>query len=359
MSQLRAVLVTPISGPLAKFGRQTATALDLWVSASQPGGRPVTLEVHNAHPNAAAAMRSAEQVRPHLIFGPYGSGPALAAVRATDRLVWNHGGATSRLRWPEIGNVVNVLAPASTYLQGAVAAVCEADSTLSSVSLLHAATAFGRDVGGGAAESARGLGCDVHVTSFDSGEVEESAHSLPDAELLLVAAGFDDELSAARILLSREWRAAAFVGAGEEDVLAPLGAAREGLLGPAQWLASSSPEPSEGPDAEWFVVAFRDVAGHPPSYPAAQAFAAGIVAGYCLAAAGTTDDEALRQAAIGAELTTFYGQFRLDPRSGLQVGHTVLTVQWQEGKRQVVRPQDRAAARLVYPRSAPRDVLRM
>lgn len=353
MSQLRAVLVTPISGPLAKFGRQAATALSLWARASQPGGRRVTFEVVDAHPNAAASMRAAEQARPHLLFGPYGSGPALAAVRATDRLVWNHGGATSQLRWPEIGNVVNVLAPASTYLEGAVAAVREAEGGPSSVALLHVDTGFGCDVGEGAAEFALGVGCDVHVKRFDSGEVEQAAHSLPDAGLLLVAAGFDDELAAARVLLAREWQAAAFVGAGEEDVLAPLGDAREGLLGPAQWLASSAPVPTEGPDAEWFVSAFRDAAGHPPAYPAAQAFAAGIVAGYCLATAGTTDDEALRQAAIGADLTTFYGQFRLDPQSGLQVGHRILTVQWQEGKRQVVWPPDRAPTRLLHPLADP------
>lgn len=351
MGQVRAVLVTPLSGPLARFGRQTATALTLWATRTdQPGGRRVALEVVNAHPNAAAAMRLAEQARPQLLFGPYGSGPALAAARATQRLVWNHGGATSRLRWPEVGNVVNILAPASTYLEGAVAAVRDAESAPPSVALLHVDTGFGRDVGGGAAEFARGLGSEVSVRRFDSGEVEEAARSLPDADLLLVAAGFDDERAAARILLSRSWRAASFVGAGEEDVLAPLGAAREGLLGPAQWLPSAAPAPEEGPDAEWFVSVFRELAGHVPSYPAAQAFAAGIVAGHCLTAAGTADDDALRRAATDAELTTFYGRFRLDPQSGLQVGQRVLTVQWQDGERRVVWPPDLASAQLLHPR---------
>ncbi len=345
------MLVTPLSGPLARFGRQTAAALGLWARAWQPGGRRVTFEVWDAHPNAAAALRAVEQDRPHLLFGPYGSGPTLAAVRATHRLLWNHGGATSRLRWPEVGNVVNVLAPASTYHEGAMFAVRAAESGPSSVALLHVDTSFGRDVGGGAAELARELGCDVHVQTFESGAVEKAARSLPGADLLLVAAGFDDELSAARTLLSRQWRAAAFVGAGDEDVLASLGAAREGLLGPAQWLATTAPLPTEGPDAKWFVSAFRDETGHPPSYPAAQAFAAGIVAGYCLAAAGTAEDAALRQASIDADFTTFYGHFRLDPQSGLQVGQRILTVQWQDRKRQVVWPPERATARLVYPRT--------
>jgi hypothetical protein len=54
---------------------------------------------------------------------------------------------------------------------------------------------------------------------------------------------------AARILLPGEWKAAAFVGAGVEGVLAEVENLREDLLGPAQWTPSTAPEPDEGPDA--------------------------------------------------------------------------------------------------------------
>jgi branched-chain amino acid transport system substrate-binding protein len=46
-----------------------------------------------------------------------------------------------------------------------------------------------------------------------------------------------------------------------------------------------------------------------------------------------------------------YGPFRLDPRSRRQVGHQVLTVQWQDGARRVIWPPERAQARLRYPLS--------
>ena len=48
---------------------------------------------------------------------------------------------------------------------------------------------------------------------------------------------------------------------------------------------------------------------------------------------------------------TLYGDFSLDPTSGLQVGHEMLTVQWQGGQRRVVWPPQYADARLVYPRT--------
>ena len=65
--------------------------------------------------------------------------------------------------------------------------------------------------------------------------------------MLLVAGSFDDELESARVLLGRNWRAVGFVGAGVDEVLAPLGSSREGLLGPAQWIATVTTEPDEGP----------------------------------------------------------------------------------------------------------------
>src|ERR1700758_5789184 len=88
----RAVLVTPLSGPLARFGKAGASALALWAERSG-----VSLEVIDAYPSAASAIRAAEARRPDVVFGPYGSGPALAAAAASKGVVWNHGGATGRL----------------------------------------------------------------------------------------------------------------------------------------------------------------------------------------------------------------------------------------------------------------------
>ena len=91
----RAVLVTPLSGPLARFGIAGASAVALWADRSG-----VSLEVIDAYPSAASAIRAAEASRPDVVFGPYGSGPALAAAAVSKGVVWNHGGATARLARP-------------------------------------------------------------------------------------------------------------------------------------------------------------------------------------------------------------------------------------------------------------------
>jgi branched-chain amino acid transport system substrate-binding protein len=322
---LCAALVTPLSGPLAGYGTAGAAALRLW--ADRAGA---VLAVHDAHPDPVEALRLATAGHPDLLLCPYGSGPTAAVVAATERLVWNHGGA----RVPAAPNVVSVLAPAETYWEGAVHVVAVADPTLARVTVLHGPTGFGTAVGGGAAVAARALGLSVAVAVLP-------AHEVPEGDLLLVAGGFADEREAGTRLLPGPWRAAGFVGAGVDEVLAGLGHLREGLLGPAQWLAAAAPAPDLGPDAAEFGAAYRRATGTDPPYPAAQAFAAGLVAERCLRDAGGSRDDALRAAAAALECTTLFGRFRLGP-SGEQLGHRVLSVQWQDGRRRVVWPPERA-----------------
>lgn len=339
--EVRAVLVTPLSGELGGYGRAGALALGLWASWHNLRFRPaVELSVVDAGRDPLAALARAEQARADLLFGPYGSGPMTAIAAATSRLVWNHGGA----RVPHRENIVSVLAAADTYFHGAIRAVKQADPGLRSVCVLSGGTGFGRAVAGGAAGEAGRQGLRISEGRLDG--------AVPPADMLLAAGGFAQEVAAARRLLpGRRWRAAGFVGAGVEEVLAGLGSAREGLLGPAQWLAETAPDPDEGPGAAEFTAAYRHLAGTDPPYPAAQAFAAGVIASRCLREAGTADDAALAAAASALECTTMFAPFRLDPETRRQIGHRVLTVQWQDGVRRVIWPPEQAQARLRYPLS--------
>lgn len=350
MTILRAALVTPLSGSLAGFGQDGAQALSLWareaVSTPAPFDR-VELEVHDAEPDPAQAMVQATASRPHLVFGPYGSGPARAAARATDRLVWNHGGATSALGWAQHPNVVNVLSPASSYLSGPLELVRSLDTAARGVALVHGTSGFSEDVAEGARATGQRLAFDVQDIPLPEGQAASAARDVPPADVLLVVGRFEEERAAARVLVDRPWPAAAFIGAGEEHVLAELGRKREGLLGPAQWVPQAGPEPDEGPGSAWFVRRFTQATGRAPSYPAAQAFAAGTLAARALREAGEADEEALRAVAVSMSCTTLYGDFQLDPATGLQAGHRVVTVQWQHGRRQVVWPHPQVTA--IYP----------
>jgi len=83
-------VVTPLSGKLGLFGRESAAALALWAEHAAELPAPwsgVDLEVWDADPDPAAAMQAALETRPDVVFGPYGSSPVLSTARATDLLI--------------------------------------------------------------------------------------------------------------------------------------------------------------------------------------------------------------------------------------------------------------------------------
>ena len=287
--------------------------------------------------------------QPDIIFGPYGSYPMLTAMRVVNRVVWNHGGATSQLSRPTFPLVINVLSPATTYFTGVLQAVRAIDLSATQVTIFHASTSFGKDVAAGVIRAATKLHFEAHAVPFMPSHVQDEDISLPTADVLLVAGNFADELAIAPLVLRHPWRAAAFVGAGVDQVLDALGELREGLLGPTQWMPNVTLEPDEGPTADWFVTKYRQMTGEDAAYPAVQAFAAGLLCARCLRDCGTCEDTELLAAARQLVCRTLYGDFRLDSDNGLQIGHQVLIVQWQQGQRQIVWPPAQAERPLGYP----------
>src|SRR5229473_5230236 len=208
MTKLRVALVTPLTGPLAPFGQASSIALALWAEHAAhlpPPWTGVELDVRDISNHPAAAIRVVLDTHPDVLFGPYGSSTMLAAMRVTDRVVWNHGGATSQLSRPAFPQVINVLSPASTYFTGVLQAVRACDPGAATVSLFHTTSGFGRDVATGAANAATNLKFEVQVIPFEPGHAVEAASLVPHADTLLVVGSFADELAVAPILLTRTW----------------------------------------------------------------------------------------------------------------------------------------------------------
>lgn len=350
MTTLHAALVTPLTGPLGLYGKACAAALDLWArkAAHLPASfTKVQLDVHDAGEDLHNALDAALQNRPAVLFGPYGSGPMLTLARSCPQLIWNHGGASSQLARPIFRQIVNVLSPASTYFAAVLQAIHASDPTANRVTLFHSTTGFGRDVATGAMTEAIRLQMTLRTVSFAPSQALQTAASVPDGDILLVVGNFADERAVAPLFISQRWRYLAFVGAGVEEVLMSLSEQREGLLGPAQWIAHAAPEPDEGPDASWFMTHYRQEEGGDPPYAAAQAFAAGLLYARCLRDAGDPRDESIQEAAHKLVAQTLFGKFQLDPLTGLQTGHQVVVVQWHQKQRRVVWPPEQAERPLV------------
>ncbi|HEY2500461.1 MAG TPA: ABC transporter substrate-binding protein [Mycobacterium sp.] len=292
---------------------------------------------HRRLPSAASAIRAAEARRPDVVFGPYGSGPALAAAAASKGVIWNHGGATSRLARPAYPRVVNVESPAYRYL-AAVLESLVADGLVegSEVVMVHVDTGFGREVAEGAAVAARRLGLLRRSVSFRPGRARDVLAQIPAGDVLLSAGSFDDDVAIAQWDGERRWRAVGLVAAGVDELRQAIGDRVEGLYGPCQWFDDGTDDPTDGPDSAWFSQCYRDANGTEPPYPAAAAFAAGVVWQRCVKEAGTVESLPVLAASQRLDTTTLFGRFRVDPVTGVQTGHQIRVVQWRGGQRVLV-----------------------
>ena len=307
-------------------------AITLWAERSG-----ITLEVIDAYPSAAVAIHAAEARRPHLVFGPYGSGPALAAAVASTGVVWNHGGATARLARPAYPRVVNVESPAYRYLASVLETlVADGLGEGSEVVLMHVDTGFGREVAEGAVVAARRFGLLPRRVTFRRGRAKDVLAQVPGGDVLLSAGSFDDDVAIAQWASQYRWRAVGSVAAGVGELRHAIGDRVERLYGPCQWFDDGTDDPADGPNSEWFSQCYRDANGSEPPYPAAAAFAAGVVWHRCVKEAGTVESLPVLAASQRVDTTTLFGRFRVDPVTGVQTGHQIRVVQWRDGQRILV-----------------------
>jgi ABC-type branched-subunit amino acid transport system substrate-binding protein len=342
-----------LSGRFRRQGEQARDGLQLWVEyARDAGQRPVPrLIVLDDESRASVAQAHARRLlaehQVDVLVGPYSSGLVRAVAPIADaagKVLWNHGGTSDAILQAGARRVVSVASPASDYLRSLPAWGRRHVPVVNRVTVLHAASGtFAREVARGAAEGARAAGCvDVRVVPFESPLLDASAlcrkAAMWDPDLVVSVGTFEDDLAAARERATLPERTVlALVAAGLAAFGDELGALAEGIIGPSQWEPATGDTPLLGPDSDSFIGAFEEAFHRPPEYPAAQAFAIGLILMECRRrCGGSLDEAALLGAARALETTTFYGGFRLDPRTGGQVGHGIRLVRWQEGRKRVV-----------------------
>jgi len=371
---IRVGIAVALNGPYALLGRQVLAgarcycddvnlAGGLRVERNRPR-RPVELHVRDdrSEPSVCAEQVQSliNEVKVDLLLGPYGSGPsaAAAAVAAESNVVlWNHSGSADRIAGAGNHWLVTIISPASDYLLGIIEVVQAATAHPLRVALFSARTGFAEDVAAGVVERTGQSGCGrlTHIR-YDSGASDFQAvlapfiDSVPDC--VLAVGRIEDDLVFASALERSGMcpDAVGFVVAGIDEFYRRVGTDAEGVLGPSQWEAGVRYEPDCGPSAGTFIERLRAYQPEPADYPAAQGYVGGLIAGHCVEVAGSLDQAKLRASADRVQLTTFYGQFRIEPGSGRQIGHSVLATQWQDGIRRVVWPPAAADAALIFPR---------
>ncbi|MDA2923965.1 amino acid ABC transporter substrate-binding protein [Acidobacteria bacterium AH-259-L09] len=359
-----------LSGKFQMQGRDAFNGLCLWQKyVNQKGGIyltrrrksiPVRLISYDDRSNLSQTQenvyRLLKQDHVDILFGPYSSGLTRAAAPIAEeekKILWNHGGSSDAIFQQGFRFLVGVLSPASDYLRELPTLLRRYEAGLNRLAVIKRRKgSFAAQVASGIKETAGKQGLKIFTIHFEPGRldtagvIQKTLATHP--EVAILVGSFEDDVKITQEMdrLCPPVRLLAAVGAGVNEFHRKLGLLSEGVIGPSQWEPESECSPEEGPDSQWFVAHFKREFNISPNYIAAQSFAAGIVLEKCIECIGNVSDVELRQVAGQLDLQTFYGKFRIDPRTGRQIGHQMLLVQWQKGEKRVVWPLEAAKCRL-------------
>jgi len=307
-------------------------------------GRKVDLKVLDDASDAIQVgklyLELIRNARADALLGPYGSAAALMAAAEAEsaRRVLVNGAAPSRAvqkRSPRY--VFQAGIPYASYglapLQVAKAA------GVRSVFIIARDDLAAREMAEGAREAALKLG-------FELGEVQVHPAATLDFALQIDkarAAGaqawlaFGEARDAAEMVKSfkrMHYAPRIFYARGAADprFIGYVGQDAEYTLASVEY-DPRLPTPGNGE----FVKAFSERWSGSPGAPAAEGHSAGTVLGDALRRAGT-DSSKLREALASAGIPTVMGEYRVDPKTGEQVGTKAALVQIVKGTPQLVSP---------------------
>jgi len=303
------------------------------------------------------------------LLAPYSSALTGAAAPLADqynRIILSHGGSSNTLWTKGYRNLVEVLSPATTYLEGPLDWIHE-NHAGDRIAFLYADDPFSIVAGRAAVAHAGQLQLAVaYNNTYPSKGTTDLRTQLNAAK----AAGADDLIGGGHFqdgqlivseLSSVGWRPkliSLLVAVTETTFESGLGPSANNVTGPSQWesavnytpaLAASQGYAWFGPSSAEFTDLYKSLnGGLAPTYHSGEAAGTLLVLAKAIEVAQSLDTSAVRQTLGQMKAMTFFGGFQVDS-TGLQIAHTMVLVQWQDGQLKIVRPAAAAQTTLHYP----------
>ena len=324
-------------------------------------GRPLEFVIldDESDPELAPALYEELITRERVdaVMGPYGSTltEAVAPVTEERRFVHVSPLAATTSIWEQGRRYLfMVLPPAELFLAGLIEMASERD--LERVAILAESQLFPRAAAAGARELAEERGMQVVMEGTYPSGLDDFSPFLDEVRgqgaqvLAMAASNLDDFIAVTRQLRDMNVNVAMFGTSGAvSQFQEALGEDAEYVYGLSAW------EPGlPHPGIEEFVSAYREAFGQMPSFHAAGAYGACRLFVEAAARAGTLESDALRDELLALETTTLFGPWAVDER-GYQVANQGVFIQWQDGEKAVVWPEEVATAEPRYPTPAWRE----
>lgn len=380
-----------LSGPYAKEGSQGLWGFQVaekWINEVYGG---VTIEgkkipVKYAYYDDESKKESVTSLLERLIvsdgvkfiFAPYTSGLTLAGAPVAEKykaLYNSHGGASDRTFEQGFKYAVQTIVLGSRYHVDVFDMIQKIDPKAKNVAMLYEDDEFSRSVREGALEHSKKLGFKVVFDRTYPSKVQDMTPALTELaaakpDFLLGGGHFPDGQLLARQMadLGVEVKAASIlVSPTLPEFYKALQTAAEGVIAPAHWEigVKFSPENTPkgmkyfGPKQDEFLNSFRKMSnGVDPDYHGIEATAAMFSYALGIEAAQSLDTDKVRAAMGKLRFMSAYGDWGIDPKSGRQIAHKSVLIQWQKGKKEIVWPPEAQTAKLCYPMPSSQDRLK-
>jgi branched-chain amino acid transport system substrate-binding protein len=311
----------------------------------------------------------------NFLISPYSSGLTDAASVIAEqygKVMITTGAASDSTYKKGYSLVFQSYTPASAYLTGAIDLLENTDPNVKKIAIVHENDSFSTDVANALNEYALSKGYEVVLfEGYDSGTtdfapfINKISDAGPDA--IMGGGHFQDGSTFAKQLYEKNVPAkfVAMLVAPPEPTFAEIGEAALGVIGPSQWepLANFNKEAADKAGLAWFGVsgneftaAYKAAYNEEPSYHAAGGYVAGLLLQQAIEKAGSLETQAVKTALENTDTLTFFGHMKFDTsaeRHGLQIGHSMVYIQWQSGsngyQKQVVWPAEGTTAEVLYP----------
>ncbi len=291
--------------------------------------------------------------RVDLVFGPYSSEITEAVLPVTEKYGYPllvSGASADRLWQKGYRYVFGIYTPASRYSVGFLEMLVV--NGLDGVAIVYADDSFSRDIAAGTKKWAERFGLRVVLfEGFRKGTKDLDWIAKRSKELkadALIVCGHFEAAVIMRLSLKRVgWHPKAYyasVGPAMQAFYDELRADAEHVFSSSMWKHHGGLLP---PGCNEFYSSFVKAYKGVPSYHAAAAYAAGQLLEAAIKKVGEIDRDRIRDILSGMDTMTIFGRYNVD-RTGLQMKHQNLIIQWQNGKKEIVWPEKSRTARPVF-----------
>jgi branched-chain amino acid transport system substrate-binding protein len=353
------------TGTNGRTGLYQQEAYLLWEAQKNASGgllgRPVEFVLYDDQSDPTTGSRLYERLitedEVDLVLGPYSSGVTLAAAQVTERYGYPMlvAGASAGEIWDSgFQYVFGVYSIAQDYFKDIVLNIAPAEG-YATAAVIYEDAVFPMSTGQGAVAHCEEAGIEVLLEetypqkATDVSSVLTQIRDL-NPDMLIGGSYLPDSVLIMRQAKELGVNAKLFafsVGAAQPDFVDTLGADADYVLGPSMW----EPEIETEGNAD-FLAAYQEMHGREPDYHAATGYAGCQILERAVTNVGDVDLEALREELLGLTMETILpGEYKVD-ETGKQIGHIPLTVQWQEGAKALVAPEDLKTGEIMLPTPA-------